>query len=422
MPMIRNFILLAISLLIYAGYGILGLFYLIGAVVLSWSAGLLTKRWRWMAWISIALNSLSLLMLKLQPLTGIGWLSVMGLSYFTLQIISYQVDVYRSKYPPERNFLRYALYVTWIPHLFMGPIERYDAMAPQLSTPRKITWEDISCGGIRILVGAVKKLVIAARLGVLTAAISADPEKYSGAFALAAMLMYAIQLYCDFSGGIDMVLGVSRMVGIRMHENFQTPYFSESVREFWQRWHITLGAWLRDYIYIPLGGNRKGKLRKLCNTVITFLVSGLWHGVEYLLWGLLNGVFVCFGDRLKTRCKTVNRIGTFLAITFLWSFFVWPETATALKMLLSVVTTWNYGTFFAGVGTLGLTPGDWIVLGAAVLLLWGYDLWSKKLSGWFAGRGPAARVAVICCVGLLVLVFGMYGIGFDVDSFIYGGF
>ena len=361
-------------------------------------------------------------MLKLQPLTGIGWLSVMGISYFSLQIISYQVDVYRGKYPAETNFLRYALYVTWIPRLFMGPIERYDAIAPQLSNPRKITWEDVSCGAMRILLGAFKKLVIATRLGVLTFAISADTEKYSGAFALAAMLMYAIQLYCDFSGGIDMVLGASRLVGFHMHENFKTPYFSESVREFWQRWHITLGAWLRDYIYIPLGGNRKGSLRKLCNTLITFLVSGLWHGVEYLLWGLLNGVFVCFGDRLKTRCKTVNRIGTFLVITFLWAFFIWPETAVALKMLLSVVTTWNYGAFFAGIGMLGLTVGDWVVLGASALLLWGYDLWSKKLSGWFAACIPAARVAVICCVGLLVLVFGMYGIGFDVDSFIYGGF
>ncbi len=422
MPMIRNLILLTISLLIYAGYGIPGFCCLMGAVILSWVAGLLTKRWRFITWISVALNGLSLLMLKLQPLTGIGWLSVMGLSYFSLQIISYQVDVYRGKYPPERNFLRYALYVTWIPHLFMGPIQRYDAMAPQLSNPRKLTWEDISWGGTRILVGAVKKLVIAARLGVLTSAISADPQKYSGAFALAAMLMYSIQLYCDFSGGIDMVLGVSRMAGIRMSENFRTPYFSESVREFWQRWHITLGAWLRDYIYIPLGGNRKGKLRKLLNTLITFLVSGLWHGVEYLLWGLLNGVFVCFGDRLKTRCKTLNRIGTFLVITFLWSFFVWPETATALKMLLSVVTTWNYGAFFAGIGALGLTAGDFLVLGAAALLLWGYDLWSEKLSGWFAGRSPAVRIAVICSLGLLVLVFGMYGIGFDAGSFIYGGF
>lgn len=420
--MVMNLILLLVSLLIYAGYGIHGLLYLVGAVILSWGAGILTKRWSWAAWVSVALNGLSLLMLKLQPLTGISWLSVMGISYFTLQIISYQIDVFRGKYPPERNFFKYALYVTWIPHLFMGPIERYDSMEPQLSAHRKLTWEDISCGGMRILVGAMKKMVIASRLAVVTGAISADPEKYHGAFAVLAVLMYSVQLYCDFSGGIDMILGVTRMCGIHMHENFRTPYFSESVREFWQRWHITLGAWLRDYIYIPLGGNRKGKLRKLLNTLITFLVSGLWHGAEYLLWGLLNGLFVWAGDRLKTRCKMLNRVGTFLVITLLWTFFVWPETATALKMLLSMVTTWNYGALFAQIGKLGLVLSDWFVLVAALLLLWLYDLRQTRLRSWFVRRSPAARLAVIGGIGLLVLVFGMYGIGFDADSFIYGGF
>jgi len=417
-----NLILLTVSLVIYAGYGITGLIYLVGATVLSWGVGLLTKRWRWTASVSVALHALSLLMLKLQPLTGINWLSVMGISYFTLQIISYQIDVYRGKYPPERDFVKYALYVTWIPHLFMGPIERYDAMAPQLSARRKLTWENISCGGMRILVGALKKLVIASRLAVVTGTISGDPEKYHGAFAVLAIFVYSMQLYCDFSGGIDMILGVSRICGIRMQENFRTPYFSQSVREFWQRWHITLGAWLREYIYIPLGGNRKGKLRKLINILITFLVSGLWHGVAYLLWGLLNGLFVWMGDRLKTRSKVLNRIGTFFVITLLWSFFVWPETATALKMLLSMVITWNYGTLFAGVGDLGLVLSDWIVLGAALLLLWLYDLRHESLRVWFGHRCPAAKAAVICATGLLVLVFGMYGIGFDVDSFIYGGF
>ena len=276
--MIVNLIFLLVSLLIYSGYGIAGLAYLLGAVVISWVAGLLTPRWRWSAVISVVLNAVSLLMLKLQPLTGIPWLSVMGMSYFTLQIMAYQIDVFRGKYPPERNFLRYALYVTWIPHLFMGPIERYEVMAPHLTAKRVIGWDGISRGALRILLGAVKKLVIAARLNVIISAISADTASYNGAFALAAMLLYSVQLYCDFSGGIDMVLGVSQMVGIPMSENFDRPYFSQSIREFWRRWHITLGAWLRDYVYIPLGGSRKGTWRKLLNTVVTFLVA--WCAVS----------------------------------------------------------------------------------------------------------------------------------------------
>ena len=420
--MVINLILLLVSLAVYAGFGIPGLVYLAGAVLVSWAAGLLTRYWRWAGIVCVSLNALSLLLLKLQSVTGISWISALGMSYFSLQIISYHADVFRGKYPPEKNLLRYALYVTWIPHLLMGPIERYDAMAPQLSARRPITWENLSVGAARALLGLFKKLVIAARAGVIVSAISADTAQYSGAYALAAMLLYSLQLYCDFSGGIDMVLGVSQMLGITMSENFDTPYFSQSVREFWRRWHITLGSWLRDYIYIPLGGSRKGTIRKVCNTLITFLVSGLWHGVEYLLWGLLNGVFVCIGDRLKTKSKVLNRIGTFLVISLLWAFFVWPETATALQMLFSVVTTWNYGAFFAGIGTLGLTTGDWIVLAAAVLLLWAFDAGKRTVAAKFQSQSPAGKAAVLCTLGLLVLIFGMYGIGFDADAFIYGGF
>jgi len=420
--MIINLLLLIVSLVIYAGYGIPGLIYLICAALISWAAGLLTERWRWAALVSVVLHTVSLLMVKLQPITGVSWISVLGLSYFSLQIISYQIDVFRGKYPPEKNFLRYALYITWIPHLLMGPIERYDAMQPQLSMRRKITWDDITAGGARILLGLLKKLVIATRVGVVVSTIGADSVRYSGAYALAAMLLYSIQLYCDFSGGIDMVLGVSRMLGITMSENFDTPYFSQSVREFWRRWHITLGSWLRDYIYIPLGGSRKGRFRKVINTLITFLVSGLWHGVEYLLWGLLNGIFVCVGDRLKTPNKLLNRIGTFLVISFLWAFFVWPNTATALTMLWSVVTTWNYGAFFASAGTLGLNLGDWIVLAVSLLLLWIYDACNKSVMIKFQSWKPAEKTAVLCMLGLLVLIFGMYGIGFDANAFIYGGF
>ena len=136
---------------------------------------------------------------------------------------------------------------------------------------------------------------------------------------------------------------------------------------------MTLGSWLRDYVYIPLGGNRKGKARKTINVIVTFLVSGLWHGVHYLLWGLFNGIFVALGDKCKTRWKTLNRAATFLLVSLLWSFFIWPDSMTALKMIGSLFTTWNYGAFFAGIGTLGLNLGEWIVLAAGAGLLWTYD-------------------------------------------------
>jgi len=419
--MVINVLIFLIGLLIYAGYGWQGFAYLAAAVQLSYGTALLHKKARWLTWVWIAVNAAMLLMLKLQPVTGLSWLAPMGVSYFTLQIISYNVDVYRGKYDPERNLFRYALFVTYIPHLFIGPIERYDSMKLALDR-RRITWEGVFDGAARAIWGLVKKYVIAARVGIIVSAISADPDQYRGAYALAAVLLYSLQLYSDFSGGIDMVLGLSRMLGITMSENFDVPYLAESFREFWRRWHMTLGSWLREYVYIPLGGNRKGKFRKLLNTVITFVVSGLWHGVQYLLWGVINGIFVAVGEKLKCKCKTVNRVGTFLLVSLLWCFFVWPDTVTALTMAVSIFTTFNYGDFVMQIGTMGLSAGDWIVLAVAALALWGYDVNTAKLRNWFRERCPAVKTAVICTLALICLVFGVYGIGFNAEAFIYSRF
>ena len=420
--MIVNILIFLAGLAVYGGYGIPGLAYLLAATLLTYLAGLLIPKCRWVLWISVAVNVLVLTAVKAQPVLGWQFVAPLGISYFTFQIIAYNVDVYRGKYPPEKNLFRYAFFVTYIPHLFIGPIEPYDKMRQAAFQDRRITWDGISEGGARFLWGLFKKLVIATRAGVIVGAISADPEQFRGAYALAAMLMYSIQLYTDFSGGIDMVLGGSRMLGIVMSENFDAPYFSQSFQEFWRRWHMTLGAWLRNYVYIPLGGNRKGKVRKFINQIITFLVSGLWHGIHYVLWGFINGMFVALGDRFATRSKLLNQLGTFFLVTLLWSFFVWPDTMTAAKMVVSVFTTFNYGAFFAAVGTLGLTLGDWIVMGAAVAILWLHDWKREGIWEGVHNMTPAGRVAVICTLGLIVLIFGMYGIGFNASEFIYSRF
>lgn len=410
------------GLLVYAGYGIAGLGYLLAATVLSYGTGLLTKKLRWI-WIPcVAVNALMLLCIKLEPYTGWGVLAPMGISYFTLQLISYNVDVYKGHYPAEANLYRFALFVTYMPHLLMGPIQRYDTMAPALLEKRKMTWEGFFAGGTRVLWGLFKKLVIASRLAVVGSAIAGDTAAYNGGFALLAVLLYSVQLYSDFSGGMDMVLGVSQMLGIGLEENFRTPYFSETFQEFWRRWHITLGAWLREYVYIPLGGNRKGKVRKVINLLVTFLVSGLWHGVQYLLWGLFNGIFVAFGNKMKTPWKLFNRILTFFLVSLLWAFFVWPDMGTALTMLGSIFTTFNYSALFTGIAALGLTLGDWLVLAAACTVLWLADWHMAGLQTRFAAARPWVKTAVICALALLVLVFGMYGLGFEASAFIYGGF
>ena len=419
--MTTNILIFILGLAVYAGYGLPGLAYLLGATVLSYLAGLLIPKRKWVLWISVVLNALALLAVKAQPLLGWEFVAPLGISYFTLQIIAYNADIYRGKYAPERNFFRYALHITYLPHIFIGPIEPYPTMRASL-LERKITWNGISDGAARALWGLFKKYIIAARAGVIVSAISTDPETYQGAFALAAMVLYSLQLYADFSGGIDMVLGVSRMLGLRLSENFNAPYFSQSFQEFWRRWHMTLGGWLKEYVYIPLGGNRKGKARKLLNSIVTFLVSGLWHGIHYLLWGLINGIFVSFGEKLKTKWKLLNQAVTFVLVTLLWSFFVWPDTKLAAGMVASVFTTWNYGAFFTAVGSLGLACGDWIVLAAATVLLWLYDWKQVSVTNWMRALTPTWKTAVICALALLVLILGMYGIGFNAAEFIYSRF
>lgn len=412
-------ILLA-GLVLYAGYGIGGFVYLAACVLISYGLGLLTPKWKVVAWFGIGLQALILVAVKLKPVTGMEFVAPLGISYFTLRVISYHADLLQGKYKPVKSLLGYSLYVTFFPAMFLGPIESYDRFRRSMSC-RSWSWDLFSRGLIRVLWGGMKKLVIAARAGVLIGTISAAPDKYRGAYALFAMVLYSLQLYSDFSGGIDMVLGVCNMLGLRFSENFNLPFRSETVAEFWRRWHMTLGTWLREYIYIPLGGNRKGKLRKNINLIITFFVSGLWHGVHYLLWGIFNGIFVAMGDLCKTKFRFLNRLGTGLVISLLWAFFVWPETGTALKMLLSTVTVFNYGDLINNILELGLNVGEWIVLLAGTALMIRQE-GKARYAGRFSEPAPVLRTVIICSLALGILIFGMYGIGFDAAAFIYSKF
>ncbi len=411
MPM-GNLLILFAGLAVYAGYGLFGFVYLLAMTVLSFLAGLWIQKKPWIFWICASANAGALLAVKVLPVTGLEFTAPLGISYFTLMILSYLADIRRGRIAPEENFLRWCLHVTYLPRLFFGPIQPYD---PSVFQNRRLTWDGLSEGGVRVLWGLFLKLVIAARAGVIVSAISGDPAQYRGSCALAAMVLYSVQIFGDFAGGIHMVLGLSQMLGIRLKENFDMPYASQTPAEFWRRWHMTLGWWLREYVYIPLGGNRKGSVRKVFNTIATFLVSGLWHGVRYLLWGLLNGILVAFGDKFKTKWAPLNQFLTFLTVSLLWSFFIWPDTLTALTMIGSLFTDFQPGDLMM-IGTLGLSLGDWAVLSFAMLL----PRLLKNLS--FRALAPAGRVAVICTIALLVLVFGRYGIGFDADAFIYSRF
>ena len=225
-----------------------------------------------------------------------------GISFYLFQSIGYVIDVYRGKRPAERSFVKYALFVSFFPSLLSGPIGRSDQLLPQFDTPKRFSWTRVKSGLIRFLWGAFQKLVVADRLGVVTAAVFAAPQDYSTAQLWAAAIGFSLQIYCDFAAYSDMATGCAEVMGFSLIQNFRTPYFSRSIQEFWRRWHISLSTWFRDYLYIPLGGSRCGTARTCRNLVIVFVLTGLWHGAawQYVVFGLLHGLILC-AERLGLR-------------------------------------------------------------------------------------------------------------------------
>lgn len=421
-----NVLILILSILIYASFGLTNLIYILFSALTTFFAAKYGKGKKPVFVLTIVANLAILVFMKVYFYAENFGISIpnilvpIGVSYYTMQVISYLVDVYKGKYEAQTSLWKYLMYVIYIPYLIIGPINRYDQISESLYAKKKWDTNRILNGGIRILWGAFKKLVIAGRISIILSVITGN--NYSGAYALLAMLLYSIQLYADFSGGIDMVIGVSKMFGIEIKENFNAPYLAQNLKEFWKRWHIGLSSWLKDYVYIPLGGNRKGKVRTKINVVITFVVSGLWHGANYLLWGLIHGICVAFPKFLTTKWKHLNQVINYLVVSFTWSFFIWPNTLTALQMMGSVFTNWNYAELFTHLDVFGMDLANIIVLAVSVLLLAIFDIKKDTIVAKMRDKKVATKLAIIGTVGMIVLVFGIYGIGFHVNEFIYSRF
>lgn len=232
----------------------------------------------------------------------------MGISFYTFQATSYTIDIYRKRYKAEKNILKVTLYIMFFPQLVAGPIERADNLLNQLFLNHKFNIYNISMGIKIMLIGYFKKIVIADRIAILVNTVYNSPYDYNGISFIIATIFFAIQLYCDFSGYSDIAIGCAKLFNINLMENFKSPYFSKSIKEFWTRWHISLSTWFKDYLYIPLGGNRKGIIRTYFNLMITFLVSGIWHGANwtFILWGGLNGFYQIIGDLKNRFLKSIN--------------------------------------------------------------------------------------------------------------------
>lgn len=367
-----------------------------------------------------------------------------GISYYTLQAVSYLTDVYRRKIDCEHHFGKYLLFLSYFPAIVQGPISRYNQLSPQLSCRTKFDFEQILCNVTLILFGLVKKIVIADRLHIFTDQCFSSFQRLSGLILYLGAVCFAIELYADFSGCVDICRGVSGIFGIDLPQNFFSPYLSGSIQEFWKRWHISLSSWLRDYVYIPLGGNRKGKLRKDLNLILTFLISGIWHGagVTYGIWALLQAIYQIFGAHTASaRAKLKQWLHiqpdsfsdklfkvaiTFHLTVFSWIFFRSESVAFAFQYISNMFSGINLWILFSqDLFSLGLNFFYFNLVFFHVVLLTGVDylqLRHVNIIQVLRHQHIVIRWIVYFLLIFDLMLFGAYGRGYSVSAFLYGGF
>ena len=332
----RNGILLLSSLIFYGWGEPKYLILMVASIVAFYGFGLAIehgKRKKFWLTLSVVTGVALLGVFKYAGFFTGGLISLalpIGISFYLFQCMSYGVDVYRGTVPAQRNLISFGAYVSMFPQLIAGPIVRYADIAPQLDD-RKTTWEDVAYGIRRFLLGLGKKVLLANQLGLLTEIYRNSGEK-SVLFAWIYAIAFSLQIYFDFSGYSDMAIGLGRILGFRFLENFHYPYLSSSITEFWRRWHMSLGSWFRDYVYIPLGGNRKHQLR---NILVVWMLTGLWHGASwnFVVWGLFFGVLLTAEKFLPTEKlpKTLHRGLTLLAVVISFVIFNAQDLPQALR-------------------------------------------------------------------------------------------
>lgn len=366
-----------------------------------------------------------------------------GISFFTLQALGYLIDVYRKDIYAERNFLKYALFISFFPQLVAGPIERSKNLLKQLSEPHRFSFDNLREGILIMLYGFFLKVVIADRVAVIVDAVYNEPVGRPGFYIILATILFSLQIYCDFYGYSTIAKGAALTIGVRLMDNFNAPYYSKSIKEFWRRWHISLSTWFRDYLYIPLGGNRKGRIRKYINIIIVFAVSGLWHGasVSFIVWGLLHGLYQVIEDivssvrsfiRTKRKLpessvlfsdKLVKLAVTLFLTAFAWLFFRAGSMSSARMLLEGILSDLNWTVLFnKSIYRLGVSEDYFHVLLISVALLAFIDRLKYKginvtaaffrQRWWFRALAEAALL-------LFIILFGCYGSAYDVQQFIY---
>lgn len=355
--------------------------------------------------------------------------------------MSYTIDVYRNEVKAEKNFFKYALFVSFFPQLVAGPIEKSKNLLGELNTPKKFNVKRLQEVFLIILWGFFLKIVLADRIGIFVDTIYNDYTNYPGFFLIIATILFSVQIYCDFAGYSTIAIGTSKILGIELMENFESPYLSTSVTEFWRRWHISLSTWFKDYLYIPLGGSKRGKIRKYVNKMIVFLASGLWHGasISFIVWGGLNGFYQILGEVLKPiRDKIIkvfklhkNSLGnklfsilmTFVLIDFSWIFFRAPSTSTAISIIKSIFTAQNPWILFDGSlykCGLDIKNFHFMIISIVILMFVDYMKYKKiKIHKIILRQNFWFRCLFVWIAICIILIFGKWGPAFNNANFIY---
>ena len=366
-----------------------------------------------------------------------------GISFYVFQAIGYIVDCYKGKIAVEKNYIKLALFISFFPNVMSGPIERAGNMLPQFSEPKAFSYDKMRDGLLLMLWGYFQKIIIADRLSVIVNSVYDSYESYSGTILFIAAVFYTFEIYCDFAGYSNIAVGASRIMGIDIMQNFRQPYLSTSIPEFWRKWHISLSSWLRDYLYIPLGGNRKGYARKLLNIMIVFAVSGLWHGAAwtFVVWGLLHGLYQVVGsiagpsrDKLVEALKIdrqsfshilLKTVVTFMLVNIGWVFFRAPSFSAAAHVLVHMWKPMFWvltdGTLF----TLGLSAADVRLLVLSLIALLVVDILNARgivIRDLITKQSLWLRWVVYIAAFIFVVTCGIWGPGYDAASFIYSSF
>lgn len=354
-----------------------------------------------------------------------------GLSFYVFQAIGYLTDVYKGKSAAEKNFFHLSCYLAYFPKLVSGPIERDQDFLPQLKALKEVRFFDrgrLSTAFTYMLWGYFMKMVVADRLAVTVDRIFQSAGAFDSFWLFMGMIFYTIQIYCDFAGYSYIAIGCSAIFGIRLTQNFRAPYCADSITDFWRRWHVSLSSWLRDYLYIPLGGNRKGFGRKCVNTMIVFLVCGMWHGagVHFLAWGLLHGLYSVLEAIAKRKGWQIKggRLLTFLAVAFAWIFFRADSLGEALRYVRGMVMAgvhpemWRQYTELLHLNTVEFA----VILTGILVILLADELCNKRklhLPTLIQHRQNAGRYLVFYVLIVAIFIFGMYGPGYHAEQFIY---